>query len=428
MSIIEPKILKGTRDFGPEEMAKRMYVMNKVRGVFERYGYDTIETPVIEYAETILGKYGEEGDKLTYSFEDNGGRQIALRYDQTVPFARFYAMNYGNLPTPFKRYQINRSWRADKPQRGRYREFYQCDVDIIGTDSILAEVEILKVFSDIYKELGLDMGKIKMRINDRGLMDSIMDGVNVPVELRLKVIAAIDKLDKIGEDAVIDILTDLGLQDSQIDEIEKMLDRSGDNASKLERFKGYATAKIAKILELGYQAGLSEDILKFDISLARGLDYYTGMIIEVVYGDESLGSITGGGRYDNLCGSFCKERFSGIGAALGFDRIMVIMEEEGLLENVSLSSQVLVTQFSEDTVEESLRAYDALHTAEINTEIYFDAAKMAKQFKYADRKNIPWVVVIGPDEAAKGVVVLKDMVNGEQEEMTIEQVIERVRT
>lgn len=422
--MIEPKILKGTRDFGPQDMAKRMYVMNKIRSVFERYGYDTIETPVIEYAETILGKYGEEGDKLTYNFMDNGDRHIALRYDQTVPFARYYAANYSQLPSPFKRYQISRVWRADKPQRGRFREFYQCDVDIIGTESLLAELELIKVMSEVFSELGLD--DVKIKINDRALMDSVMEGVGIPSEKRIDVIRAIDKLEKIGPDKVVVEFEKLDLNDSQVEELKKMLIRSGGNEERLNRFEGYFTERVEKLLKLAFESGIDETKVHFDISLARGLDYYTGIIFEVVYGDESIGSICGGGRYDNLCGSFIKQEFSGTGVAFGFERIMVLMEEEGLLNEVATNSQVLVTVFNEDTLEESIRACDGLRAAEVNAEMYFDADKMAKQFKYADRKEIPWVIVVGPDEAAKGVVVLKDMQNGEQEEMSLEDAAARI--
>jgi len=426
--MIEPKILKGTRDFGTDEMAKRLYVMNKVRTVFERYGYGTIETPVIEYAETILGKYGDEGDQLTYSFEDNGGRKIALRYDQTVPFARYYAANYGALPSPFKRYQISRVWRADKPQKGRYREFYQCDIDIIGTNSLLAEIETLKVFADIYKELGLDMSKVTMRINDRALMDSVMDKAGIPEEKRLEVIPAIDKLDKIGEEKVILILKEIGLNESQLEKVKLMLDTSGTNEEKLARFEGYFTETIQTILKLAKSSGLNDNLIQFDPSLARGLDYYTGMILEVIYGDASLGSMTAGGRYDNLCGSFCKQRFSGMGAALGFERIMIIMEEEGLLDEVALGSQVLVSLFddSDETALYALSIYDKLHAAGIRAEIYFNATKLGKQFKFADRKNIPYVVVAGPDEMANQKLMFKNMQSGEQEELGVEELLSKL--
>jgi len=420
--MIEPKILKGTRDFGPEEMAKRLYVINKIRNVFERYGYGTIETPVIEYAETILGKYGDEGDQLTYKFEDNGGRNIALRYDQTVPFARYYAANYGTLVSPFKRYQIGRVWRADKPQKGRYREFYQCDIDIIGTKSLLAEIEVLKVFADVYRELGINMDEVSMRINDRALMDSLMESANIPEELRLKVISAIDKLDKIGEEKVISILEEIGLNPDQVEEVKLLLNREGNNNEKLSRLEKYNTDTISKILKLAKESGL-EDLINFDPSLARGLDYYTGLILEVEYQDAALGSIAAGGRYDNLCGSFCKQEFSGMGAALGFERIMIIMEEEGLLNNISPSSQVLVGLFDDapETESYALKIYDQLHSDRIKAEIYFGAAKLKKQFKYADRKNIPYVILAGPDEMSANKLTLKNMLNGEQKELTLEE-------
>lgn len=403
MKIIEPKILKGTRDFLPKDKAKRDYVMSKFVEVFRRFGYDSIETPVIEYAETILGKYGEEGDKLTYNFEDNGGRMIALRYDQTVPFARLYAANNQELPSPFKRYQISRVWRADKPQKGRYREFYQCDIDVIGTESILVELEMVLVMKAAFEALGISNFEIKF--NDRAFMDSVLDKAGVDSDQRMGVISVIDKLDKIG---AVGVRKELESRGVDVEAISPLLEFDGD-LDDLSEFK------IDRVRELIKLAGISE--LKFDPSLARGLDYYTGIVFEGVLPDIQIGSVVGGGRYDNLCGSFSKQEFSGCGIAFGFDRLIVAMEEMGLFSDVALAAQVLVTIFDEDSVSESIKIASQLRELGLNAELYFEAVKLAKQFKYADKKEIPFVIVAGPSEVEKGVVLLKDMQSGEQREI-----------
>jgi histidyl-tRNA synthetase len=407
--MIEPRVLKGTRDFGPKEKAKRDYVTGIIRRVFERYGYDSIETPVIEYAEVILGKYGEEGDKLTYNFKDNGDRHIALRYDQTVPFARFYAQNWGVLPSPFKRYEINRVWRADKPQKGRYREFYQCDIDIIGTDSLMCEIELALVARDVFKELGLT---VVVRVNDRGLVDSVLDAAGIEVYARHTVISAIDKLDKVGREGVLKILGEL-ITDEQVEFVMKLLD-----AKSIEDLSEFATIDLERFFELAASVG-ADTVLEFDPSLARGLDYYTGIIFETICPELNLGSIAGGGRYDNLCGSFSKQEFTGTGISFGLDRVMDTLDGLELLNNISLNSQVLVAVFDSEGEENSLKIYDELHKKGINAEVYFGEAKLAKQFKYADRKGIPYVVIAGPSEIEKGVVLLKDMKTGEQQETSI---------
>lgn len=419
--MIEPKILKGTRDFGPAEMAKRNFVRDTIRKIFESFGYDPIETPVIEYAETILGKYGEEGDKLTYSFKDNGDRSVALRYDQTVPFARYFAANHGVLPLPFKRYEINRVWRADKPQRGRYREFYQCDVDIIGTDSILAELELTKIIYESLKKLGFNGFVIK--VNDRRLINSILEGSGIADELRIGVVRIIDKLDKIGIEAVSTEFRQLGLKENQVTQLTKALL----NPNDLNNFTEYDTGVLKELFALIKGTEL-EKFVQFDVSLARGLDYYTGIIFEAIIPDSGLGSVAGGGRYDDLCGSFSKQKFSGVGIALGFDRLVDAMEILGLFKEVQTNSQVLVTVFNPVLCLKSVEIYDQLRAAGINTEIYFNTNdKLAKQFKFADRKGIPFVVVIGPDEAEKGSVQLKDMQSGESFDLNMKNLVEKFK-
>lgn len=404
--MITPSILKGTRDFGQAEMAKRNFVRDTIRSVFESFGYDPIETPVIERAETILGKYGEEGDKLTYNFTDHGDRHVALRYDQTVPFARYFAANHGNLPIPFKRYEINRVWRADKPQKGRYREFYQCDVDIIGTESILAEMELIQIIATSLKRLGLT--DFYIHINDRSLIDSILDSLNVPTESRIGVIRIIDKVDKIGLDAIKAELIELGLNQSQVDELCSLIDRSGSNQDKLERLKEFKCDTLSQIFTLAEKYDFSSNLV-FDPSLARGLDYYTGLIVETTIPSTGLGSVAAGGRYANLCGTFSKQKFSGVGIALGFDRLVDALEILGLYKEIKLNSDVLVTVFNKEMLDSAFRLAETVRQTGLNTELYFQADDMVKQFKYAQKKSTPFVLRQGPNELAENSVVLIDM-------------------
>lgn len=409
--MIEPRILKGTRDFGPEDMAKRLFMLEKIRSVFERFGYDTIETPVIEYAETLLGKYGEEGSKLVYQFEDHGGRSIALRYDQTVPFARYVAMNYSQLPMPFKRYQISRVWRADKPAKGRYREFYQCDIDIIGTDTPLADAEVAAVIHDVYNELG--MPEVVIRVNSRKLMNAILSDVGVSEEHQPRVMQLIDKLDKVDAQTIQTEVAEVAGEE-QAEKLFALLMLEGTAEEKLAALEKYDTSEMENMLALAYKFGVPQEQLQFDLTLARGLDYYTGIIYEVVHPELDLGSICGGGRYANLTGMFTKQEFSGVGVAFGFDRTLVAMEELGLLDDVKLNAQVLVTQFDENSTEYSITIMRELQKQGINAELYMEPAKLGKQFKYADRKLIPFVVVAGPDEQKESKATVRDMVSGEQ--------------
>jgi len=410
--IIKPKLLKGTRDFGPQQMAKRQYVMDTIVSVFKRYGYDTIETPVIEYAETILGTAEEESSKLTYTFADNGGRNIALRYDQTVPTARYVAMNYANLPMPFKRYQISRVWRADKPARGRYREFYQCDVDIIGTESLLAEAEMIKIMDEVYTSLGLKDARIY--INSRRLMNSILSSFNIPTPVQPEVIRIIDKCDKLTPtDITAEIVEYMSIDVAN--ELLGIISISGDNDSKIKKLNAYDVSEISIILELAKQWGVQMENIIFSPSLARGLDYYTGVIFEVRIPGVDVGSVCGGGRYDDLCSRFINKKISGVGVAFGFDRTIIAMEERGLLDNTPLSSKVLVTYFDDTTLPYSLDILNTLQQAQINAEIYIEPATLSTQLKYANKKQIPYVVIVGPDEMKTNIVQLRNMETGIQE-------------
>ncbi|MBT3865409.1 histidine--tRNA ligase [Candidatus Peregrinibacteria bacterium] len=408
-SKIEPKILKGTRDFTPVEMAKRNLVMAKIRKVFEKFGYDAIETPIICPAETILGKYGDEGNRLTYNFDDAGGRRIALPFDLTVPFARFFAANWRELTLPFKRYQIQRVWRAEKPQKGRLREFYQCDIDIIGTRNLTAESEIAAVVVEVFKELGLEF---RIKINSRRLMNTVLERFNIPEEKRIGVITIIDKILKIGEEAVIAEIKALGVENPK--EILELLKPEKNTKTTLEKFKEYDLKEIEEFFENCENLGISAEYLEFDPSLARGLDYYTGIIYEVVSKDSDFGTICAGGRYDNLCGLFCKEDFSGLGVAFGFERIMLLLEKTGAFKDIQLNSKVLVTIFDEESKKDSLKIYADLIKAGINSEIYFEPEKLGKQMKYADKKRIPFVVIRGSEEIEKEEVTIKFMNSGKQ--------------
>ncbi len=410
-NIIEPKILKGTRDFLPEEMAQRNFVQQKIVSVFERFGYDSIDTPAIEYAETLLGKYGDEGSKQLYRFKDNGGRDVALRFDQTVPFARVVATNYSNLPMPFKRYQISKVWRADKPAKGRYREFTQCDIDVIGTKNLVSETEIAKAVYSVFKNLGFN--KFIIKINSRRLINSILDNLGVEQTKQVSVMRILDKLNKIGKEGVTKEMEEICDKKIVSNILDTML-LNGSNQNKLDKLKKYDIQEVNDFLYLCSQAQLPETFLEFDPSLARGLDYYTGIIYEVYIQDTEIGAVCAGGRYDNLCSLFSKEEFSGVGVAFGFDRIVLAMETLKLLNNVGLTSEVLVTYFDKESLASSLKIWDELQTAGINTEIYFEPAKLQKQFAYANKKQIKFVVICGPDEIKQNMITIKNMKTGKQ--------------
>lgn len=381
--MIKPQTLKGFRDFLPKEAKKRQYVIDILKQVFESYGFEPLETPSLEYEEILLGKYGEEGDKLMYRFEDNGKRKVALRYDQTVPLARVVAEYQNELPMPFKRYQIQNVWRAENTQKGRYREFLQCDADIVGVSSPLADAEIIKLVIAIYKALNLD---VIVKINDRTNLAS----------LDKKYIAAIDKLEKIGESQVLSEMTEKGMNDKDA----KTALRELQNKPQTEA--------IARILTSLKQMDVDMSKIQYEPTLARGLDYYTGIIFETIV-QGSTGSICSGGRYDKLVGMFAGQDFPAVGFGLGFDRTIEVLEEQNKIPDLSSTTKVLVAVFPE-LKEKSLQITSLLREQGINTEIYLEEnAKMDKQLKYADRKQIPYVVIIGQDEASKDRYTLKDM-------------------
>ncbi len=419
MTKIQPIILKGTRDFLPMDMAKRNLVMNQIRNIFAKFGYDEIETPILCPAETILGKYGDEGTKLTYNFETKGETRIALPYDLTVPFARLVAANWQELPMPFKRYQIQRVWRAEKPQKGRLREFYQCDIDIIGTKSLVAEAEIAKIIVTVFRELGFQ--KFKIKINSRRLLNDILKSFNVPEDKILEAIRIIDKLAKIGEQAVVEMLKEI--QIDKADEILKLLKPESTNLETFKKLSKYDLSELQTFFKYCEEFKISNEYLEFDPSLARGLDYYTGISFEVVEQGLDFGTLCAGGRYDNLCSLFCNENFSGVGVAFGFERIMLALEQMKKLDSVSLNSQVLITLFDENSTKDAFDLYDELTSAGIKCEIYFEPSKLNKQFKYADKKKIQFVVLRGSEEIAKDEVSIKVLSTGKQKNIPRKQLV-----
>lgn len=395
---IQPKTLKGFRDFLPEDQLLREKVINIIKKTFQLFGFDPVETPALEYQETLLNKYGKEADKLLYLFEDRGKRKVGLRYDQTVPLARLISQ-YQNITKPFKRYQIQPVWRAENTQKGRYREFYQCDIDIVGEDSIIADGEIIITALTVLKQLGFK--KIKMLINDRKIFK------NLPKNY----IISIDKLEKIGEEGVIKELIKKGLSQTEAKKLLLDLKNSKPNDNLIQLFQ--------YLKNNGFEE--NKDFV-FSPTLARGLDYYTGSIFEIVSNDYQSGSLGGGGRYDNLIGQFTGQNIPAVGFAFGFDRLIEAIKSLNLITNQKTITKVLVTIFSPDLFDQSLKLTNYLRSKQINTEIYLDKnTKLDKQLKYADKKGIQYVIIIGPEEISKKNVVLKDMKTGKQMTLSLDE-------
>lgn len=447
----KPSIPKGTRDFGPAEMARRNYIFDTIRSVFALYGYRQIETPAMENLSTLMGKYGEEGDKLLFKIlnsgnfmrgidptlldgsDENAARlasrlcEKGLRYDLTVPFARFVTMHRNDLQFPFKRYQIQPVWRADRPQKGRYREFYQCDADVVGSDSLLNEVELLQMIDEVFARLGV---AITIKLNNRKVLAGIAEMIGRPDKL-IDITVAIDKLDKIGLDNVKAELIERSLTPAEVERLMPVLNISGSTADKLDAL-GKALAGVETglkgIEELRTVTTLASSLrcdLELDFSLARGLNYYTGTIVEVKARDVEIGSISGGGRYDNLTGVFGMPGVSGVGVSFGADRIYDVLNALNLYPADLLSStRVLFVNFGDELAPAVIGALSEVRAAGIPAEIYPDAAKMKKQMKYADDLRIPFVAIIGESEAAEGKLTLKDMNSGEQKIVTVDEAIE----
>ncbi|MBU1118090.1 histidine--tRNA ligase [Patescibacteria group bacterium] len=400
-----PQTLKGFRDFLPETMAVRNYVKNLFVEVFDNFGFEPLETPTLEYASTLMGKYGKEADKLVYNFQDQGERQIGLRYDLTVPTAKVLAI-YGNqIPMPFKRYQIQSVWRADKPQKGRYREILQCDIDTFGTSSPIADAEIVAVISTVLQKLNFK--KYSIRINSRNVLKNILEKSDIKKD-QISALQSLDKFQKIGEEGVRKELVSKDYTQAQIDSL----------------FKYIKIAQPDENLQAVFNAidmlGVPKNVYVFDPTMVRGLDYYTGTIFETYVEEPKIGSITGGGRYDNLIEVLGGPSTPAVGTTLGLDRIVDCIIELNLLPELPKTKvKVMVANFGQDTTDQSLELTSLLRQNDISTIFYPDADKIGKQFKYASSKNIPFVALIGSDEAAKDEVTLKNMTTGDQ--ITIKQ-------
>ena len=450
-------IPKGTRDFGPAQMAKRQFIIENIKKVFQKYGFQPLETPAMENLTTLTGKYGEEGDQLLFKILDNGDflkevdQQIletrnsklitqiisgkGLRYDLTVPFARYVVMNRGEITFPFKRYQIQPVWRADRPQKGRYREFYQCDADVIGTDSLICEVEIILMIKEVFTALGI--GDFSIKINHRAILSGLAELCDAK-ENESSLFVAIDKLDKIGEEKVKEELRGRGFSESSLMALFEILNFKGNTQQKIEYLsvkfsnspsgqKGIADFK--EVLSLIANYGATEEHVEFDISLARGLSYYTGCIFEVKINNVSIGSVSGGGRYDNLTGGFGLPGVSGVGFSFGVDRLYDAMEELKLFpQEAQVSTQVMIAHFDAESKHYGLKVLQQLREKNIASEIYPDAVKIQKQLDYANKKMIPFVIVIGSEEMKSGLLAFKDMRKGEQEKISVQDILKKLTT
>ena len=421
----KPSIPKGTRDFGTVEMAGRNYIFQIVRSVFQKYGYQCIETPSLENLSTLLGKYGEEGDKLLFRIQNSGEKAAlapdkGLRYDLTVPFARFVVQHQNEISFPFKRYQIQPVWRADRPQKGRYREFYQCDVDVIGSKSLLNELELVQIVDDVFGQMGV---RVCIKINNRKILAGLAEVSGQPDKL-VDITVAIDKIDKIGLDAVKQELFEKGLSNEAVAVIEPVLTLSGTTQEKLARMGTLLEAsetgmkgleEVRTLFDLIASAGIRQQV-ELDLSLARGLNYYTGAIFEVKALDFAIGSICGGGRYDDLTGIFGLPDMSGVGISFGADRIYDVLKGLDLFpKDSTVSAAVLFTNMGEKEIAYTLPIAAGLRARGIACEVYPDATKLKKQFEYADRKGIPYLAIVGDREVAEGTVTLKNLSTGEQQ-------------
>ena len=452
----KPSIPKGTRDFGPDEMIKRTYIFDTIKSVFRTYGFLPLETPAMENLSTLLGKYGDEGDKLLFKILNSGDFlsgvapetlqdadanrnalsvkmcEKGLRYDLTVPFARYVVQHQNEISFPFRRYQIQPVWRADRPQKGRYREFFQCDVDIIGSRSLLNEVELIEIVAAVFKKLGI---RIALKMNNRKILYGIAETIG-HADKMTDITVAIDKLEKIGIEAVNEELLSKGISEQAVAALQPILSLSGTNREKLRQLRaviGGSETGIAGIDEMetifGYVEALGTELdIELDLSLARGLNYYTGAIFEVKAKDFAIGSICGGGRYDDLTGIFGMPGMSGVGISFGADRIYDVMCGLCLYpEEAGVTTRVLFLNFGETEQPAALRAMKRLRAAGIPCEMYPDAAKMKKQMEYANRRAIPLVVIIGSDELAAGNATVKNMATGEQQAVPLAELAARLQ-
>ena len=453
----KPRIPKGTRDFSPEQVAKRNYIFNTIRNSFERFGFQPIETPSFENSETLLGKYGEEGDRLIFKILNSGDylskvddtlyseknsnkttsiiSEKALRYDLTVPFARYVAQHQNEIEFPFKRYQIQPVWRADRPQKGRFREFYQCDADVVGSKSLWQEVEFVQLYDDVFAALKLE--GVTIKINNRKILSGIAEVIGAEDKL-IDFTVALDKLDKIGEEKVKEEMLSKGIPQSGIDKLQPLFDLSGSFESQINSLKTILSTSnegLKGIEELEFistaisSLQLQTATLELDVTLARGLEYYTGAIFEVEAPKSvQMGSIGGGGRYDDLTGIFGLNDVSGVGISFGLDRIYLVLEALNLFpETVTSNVEVLFINFGNSEALFSLKAIKALRAKGINAELYPDAVKMKKQMNYANKRNIPFVVLVGEEEIQSNTYTLKNMGSGEQLKVPLDELISQIK-
>ncbi len=449
----KPSIPKGTRDFNPLEMARRNFIFDTIRKIFKTYGYLPIETPAMENLSSLMGKYGEEGDKLLFKILNSGdfkakldaetlhetpaGRlgvliaEKGLRYDLTVPFARFVVQHRNDIAFPFKRYQIQPVWRADRPQRGRYREFYQCDVDVIGSHSLLNEFELMQIMDEVFTALGL---KVVIKLNNRKVLAGIVEVIGEPDRM-IDITVAIDKLDKIGMEKVLAELDQKGLSKQSAEKLKPVLEMEGTTSKKLTFLSGYLNQSeigMEGLMEVEKLFGFLKDhpvdaAVEFDLTLARGLNYYTGTIFEVKSDEVQIGSICGGGRYDNLTGIFGLEGVSGVGVSFGADRIYdVLLQLERFPQEREMDTQLLFVNFGENEANYILSILRRLRSGGIASELYPDPVKMKKQMTYANNRKIPFVALVGEQEMQDGVITLKEMETGNQERLTPAELVERL--
>jgi histidyl-tRNA synthetase len=453
----KPSIPKGTRDFSPVEVAKRQYIIQKIRTNFEQFGFQPIETPSFENSETLMGKYGEEGDRLIFKILNSGDylakaneaalnekdsnkltssiSEKALRYDLTVPFARYVVQHLNDIEFPFKRYQIQPVWRADRPQKGRFREFFQCDADVVGSTSLWQEVELVQLYDAVFSDLGLK--GVTIKINNRKILSGIAEVIGASEKL-IDFTVALDKLNKIGEDGVKKEMIEKGISETAITKVQPLFNFTGSISEKIAKLSTLLTSStegMKGVEELQFicdniaSLGLSSSVLDLDVTLARGLNYYTGAIFEVAPpASVSMGSIGGGGRYDDLTGIFGLKNMSGVGISFGLDRIYLVIEELNLFpETITSTSKAIFLNFGLEETKYAMKAITTLRQAGIKVELYPDDVKIGKQFQYADKRGIVYAVIVGGDEMVNNQFSLKNLVSGEQDKVSLDELMVRLR-
>ena len=452
----KPSLPKGTRDFGPSQMAKRNHILDTIKKVFKKYGFQPLETPAMENLSVLTGKYGGEGDQLLFRILNSGDflsktgesdykkgtkgllpkiAEKGLKYDLTVPFARYVVMSRNDIAFPFRRYQIQPVWRADRPQKGRYREFYQCDADIIGTESLICEAELMQMVHEVFE--GLNFKDFKISLNNRKILEGVAEVMGAREQFN-SLCVSLDKLDKIGKEKVFEELKEKGFQENAIDKLNEMINITGNNGEQLQKLKSLFTTceigtkgvkEVENTLQHLSNLGLTDHQVHFDLTLARGLSYYTGIIYEVKPTSIKMGTITAGGRYDNLTGVFGLDGVSGVGISFGIDRIYDTLEELGLFPKGNLeTTQVMLTNFDQESEPYVLQILTKLRNHGISSEIYPDPAKLKKQLAYANKKGIPLVLMVGSEEIQSNIYTLKNMTEGTQQKLNLKELINFLTT